>query len=148
VRFTLDTNILVYAEDINAGPRHRAAVDLVRRSNGRDCVVTLQALCELFRILTARKNFEPSKAAEIVLRWRNAMPVVAADDACLVDAMDYVAYQGWSFWDAMILATAKKAGCRLLITEDGQAGRTIGGVTLINPFTEPPSPLLETALGG
>jgi hypothetical protein len=32
VRFTLDTNVLVYAVDKDAGDRHRIALDLVRRA--------------------------------------------------------------------------------------------------------------------
>jgi len=64
-----------------------------------------------------------------------------------VDAMDAVADHGWSFWDAMIWATAKRAGCRLLISEDGQNGRTLGGVTIVNPFLPSSSALLSQALG-
>jgi hypothetical protein len=37
--------------------------------------------------------------------------VVAADEACLVDAMDGVAGHGLSFWDSMLWATVKRAGC-------------------------------------
>lgn len=47
----------------------------------------------------------------------------------------------------MIWATAKRAGCRLLLTEDGQDGFALGGVTLVNPFASPHSPLLTEALG-
>ena len=61
--------------------------------------------------------------------------------------MDAVAGHGWSFWGAMIWATAKRAGCRLLIGEDVQDGRTLGGVTIVNPFSASPSPLLHEALG-
>jgi predicted nucleic acid-binding protein len=147
VRFTFDTNILVYVEDRDAGERHRIAIDMIARARGRDCVITLQALSELFRTLTTRKNLPAPQAADIVLEWREIMPVVAADAGCLTDAMDYVMSEGWSFWDAMMLATAKKAGCRLLITEDGQAGRTVGGVTIVNPFAATVSPLLTEALG-
>ena len=77
---------------------------------------------------------------------RNAMPVVAADETCLIDAMDAVADYQMAFWDAMIWATAKRAGCRLLVSEDGQDGRTLGGVSIINPFGPTPSPLLAQAL--
>jgi predicted nucleic acid-binding protein len=73
--------------------------------------------------------------------------IVAADEACLVDALDAVADHDWSFWNAMIWATAKRAGCRLLISEDGQDGRTLGGVTIVNPFLTVPSVLLHQALG-
>ena len=147
MRFTFDTNILVYAIDTQAGDRHRIALDLIRRARGRDCVVTLQALAELFRALTGKHRVAPAKAAEIVQEWRDAVPVFAADELCLTDAIDAVTTHSWSFWDAMIWATAKRAGCRLLLSEDGQDGRTLGGVTIVNPFVTDPSPLLAEALG-
>lgn len=148
MRFTLDTNVLVYAVDRDAGERHRLAVDIARRAQGRDCILTLQALAELFRALTGpRLRVAPAVAADIVQQWRDVLPVVAADEDCLTDAMDAVVHHGWSFWDAMIWATARRHGCRLLLSEDGQAGRTLGAVTIVNPFESPMSSLLEAALG-
>lgn len=148
MRFTLDTNILVYAVDRNAGERHRIAVGIARRARGRDCVLTLQSLAELFRALTGSKlGVNPVRAAEIVQQWRDALPVVAADADCLSEAMDAVIHHGWSFWDAMIWATAKRHGCRLLISEDSQAGRVLGGVTIVNPFAVNAAAELEAALG-
>ncbi len=148
MRFTLDTNVLVYALDRDAGERHRAALDITRRALGRDCILTLQSLAELFRTLTGPKmRVAPATAAGIVQQWRDALPVVAADEASLVDAMDAVTHHGWSFWDAMIWATAKRNGCRLLVSEDGQSGRTLGGVTIVNPFVAGGDALLDEALG-
>lgn len=147
MRFTLDTNVLVYAVDQDAGDRRRIALELVRRARGKDCIITLQALAELFRTMTWKGKVKPAKAIEVVQGWRDAVPVFAADEICLIDAMDAVNDHGWSFWDAMIWATAKRAGCRLLISEDGQDGRTLGGVTIVNPFLPTPSPLLGEALG-
>lgn len=147
MRFTFDTNVLVYAVDRDAGDRHRIALDLVRRARGKDFVITLQALAELFRALTGKGKAAPAQAAAIVHAWRDVAPVFAADDMCLVDAMDAVADHSWSFRDAMMWATAKRAGCRLLISEDGQDGRALGGVTIINPFLATPSPLLAQVLG-
>ena len=148
MRFTLDTNILVYALDSSAGERHRIALDVSRRARGRDCVLTLQSLAELFRTLTgAKMRLTPATAAGIVQQWRDVLPIAAADETCLIDAMDAVASHGWSFWDAMIWATAKRNGCRLLLSEDGQAGRTLGGVTIVNPFIAGAESLLYEALG-
>jgi predicted nucleic acid-binding protein len=147
MRFTFDTNILVYAVDTAAGERHRIALDLIRRSRGRDCVVTLQALAELFRALTGKHKVPPALAAGIIQGWRDAVPVYAADEVCLTDAIDAVTGHSWSFWDAMIWATAKRAGCRLLLSEDGQHERTLGGVTILNPFSAQASSLLAEALG-
>ena len=148
LRFTFDTNILVYAADPTAGVRHTKALALASRVGGRNCVLTLQALAELFRTLTGPKiSMPPADAAAIVQGWRDVLPVVTADDVCLTDAMDAVIHHGWSFWDAMIWATAKRHGCRLLLSEDGQNGRTLGGVTTVNPFSAEASPLLLEALG-
>ena len=148
LRFTLDTSILVYAVDSSAGDRHAKALALVGRVRGRNCVLTLQSLAELFRTLTGSKmGVPPAEAAAIVQGWRDVLPVVTADDACLTDAMDAVTHHGWLFWDAMIWATAKRHGCRLLLSEDGQAGPTLVGVTIVNPFAAGMSPLLVEALG-
>jgi len=148
LRFTLDTNILVYAAHRDAGAKHVTALEITRRAVSSDCVLTLQSLSELFRTLTGPKlKISAVQASEIVQKWRDAIPVVAADELCLIDAMDAVVNHGWSFWDAMIWATAKRNGCRLLISEDGQAGRTLGAVTIVNPFVSDAESLLEAALG-
>jgi predicted nucleic acid-binding protein len=39
-----------------------------------------------------------------------------------------------SFYDALIVAAAIEAGCDTLYSEDMQHGRTIGGLTIVNPF--------------
>lgn len=147
MRFSIDTNILVYAEVRETGPKHATALALVQRARARDCVITLQALGELFRALTAKFRIPPMGATSAVQDWRAAVPVVAADETCLVDAMDAVAGHGLSFWDAMLWATVKRAGCQVLLIEDGQDGFALGGVTLVNPFASPRSPLLRHVLG-
>ena len=40
----------------------------------------------------------------------------------------------FSFYDALIVASAIAAGCDTLLTEDLQAGRRIAGMTIVNPF--------------
>ena len=46
-----------------------------------------------------------------------------------------------SFWDSMIVAAAERARCRYLLSEDFQAGREFGSVTVINPFEHEPGSL-------
>jgi predicted nucleic acid-binding protein len=43
-----------------------------------------------------------------------------------------------SFYDALVIAAAADARCRVLLTEDPQHGRQFGGVTVENPFLEEP----------
>jgi predicted nucleic acid-binding protein len=148
MRFSLDTNVLIYAAIGQSGDKHRAALEIVRRASRLDCVITLQALGELFRNLTGKFKVSAKEATATVGELRAAMPVIAANEPCLVDAMDAVAGHGLSFWDSMLWATAKHAGCQLLLTEDGQDGFALGGVTWVNPFASPRSPLLLEVLGG
>jgi predicted nucleic acid-binding protein len=72
--------------------------------------------------------------------------VRAANEESLVAAMGAVVEHGLSFWDAMIWATAEQAGCRLLISEDLQDGRVLGGVRFVDPFKEVNRTLIDTAL--
>jgi predicted nucleic acid-binding protein len=52
----------------------------------------------------------------------------------VLDAMELVVSHQLSFWDAVMLAAAAQAGCRLLVSEDMQNGFTWRGVTIGNPF--------------
>jgi predicted nucleic acid-binding protein len=47
----------------------------------------------------------------------------------------------------MILAAASEARCRLLLSEDMRDGLAWRGVTITNPLTDSPHPLLARALG-
>jgi predicted nucleic acid-binding protein len=42
-----------------------------------------------------------------------------------------------SFWDALIIEAALKAGCKTLLSEDIQAGREVEGMQIQNPFANP-----------
>ena len=52
-------------------------------------------------------------------------------------AVDVAKQHGFSFYDSLIVASALEAKCDTLLTEDLQAGRSIQGVTIVNP---PPRP--------
>jgi predicted nucleic acid-binding protein len=42
-----------------------------------------------------------------------------------------------SWYDALIVAAAQRAGARTLYTEDMQHGRAFDGLRLVNPFESP-----------
>ena len=52
-----------------------------------------------------------------------------------------------AFWDAMLWATARRAGVGVLVSEDFQDGQTIEGVRIVNPFTARNAAVIERALG-
>ena len=133
-RFSLDTNILVYAIDRDAGERHERSRELIGRAARRDCVLTVQALGEFFHATTRKNLLEAARARAFVRDWLDVFPVTAADDTALVDAMEAVEEHRLSFWDAMLWATARRIGCSAILSEDMQDGRRLSGVAFINPF--------------
>lgn len=146
MRFTLDTNVLVYAVDVAAGTRRQTALDLLRRATQADCILTLQCLGEFFHTVTRKGKLSLDEAAAFLNEWRAVLPVHAADEKTLANAVDLVKRHSVSFWDAMLWTTARQAGCRLLLSEDLQDGQTLGGVTCVNPFAPRNAILLTTAL--
>ena len=57
-----------------------------------------------------------------------------------------LAQQRLRIWDAIMLAAASFAECRLLLSEDLQDGFTWNGVTVVNPFSKTPNALLAALL--
>lgn len=145
-RFSLDTNILVYAVDRDAGERHERSKELIGRAARRDCVLTIQALAEFFHATTRKNLIEPSRATTFVRHWLDVFHITSADDTSLVDAMDAVETHRLSFWDAMLWATVRQTGCAAILTEDLQDGRRLGGVEFINPFAPDAAARLATLL--
>lgn len=135
-RLTFDTNILIYAVDRNAGRRHDIAKQFVAKAVFADCALTLQSLAEFFHATTRKGNLPAKEAMAFVTDWRSVFPVMAADETALNDAMEAVQDHGLSFWDALLWATARNAGCSLLVSEDFQHGRQLGGVEFVSPFND------------
>ena len=145
MRLTLDSNILIYA--LFAGDRrHGRAVDVIDRASRADCVQTLQSYGESFRVLVHKHGLDARAAAAKVNRVRSSFPVTAATPDCLDLAMEAFAKHRPSFWDALLWATAKAAGCRLILSEDGDDGRDLDGVVLTNPFEPGNDRVLDLAL--
>ncbi len=135
-RVTIDTNVLVYAVDGKAGDRHVRALNLVDAAVDWDSVLVLQVLNEFFAVTTGKGKLDPAEAATSVDEWLRLFPVHAAGPGTLRHAMAAVREHRLSFWDAMLWATAREAGCGILLTEDFQHGRVLGGVRFHNPFLE------------
>ena len=101
---------------------------------GDDLVLPAQALAELFTVLTRKARWPAAKARAAVLSWHDACLVADTTAAVLLEAMDLAAMHQHSLWDAIMLATAAQAGCRVLLSEDMQPGFIWRGVEIRNPF--------------
>lgn len=132
----VDTNVLVYAHDVTAGDRHvRARALLEELWATRQGCLSVQVLQEFFVTTTRKisKPLEAQAAAQIIddlAHWHVHAP--AASD--VRGAIEIHQRTGASFWDAMILRSAKELGCQLLHSEDLNAGQDYEGVEVRNPF--------------
>jgi predicted nucleic acid-binding protein len=132
----VDTNILVYAEDRDAGRKHRMARDLVIELWGsRHGVVSVQVLREFYVNVTRKlkKPLVAAKAKAIVEEYV-AWKVIENTGRMLLDAMDLQREARVSFWDGLIVQAAIDAGCSRLYSEDLNAGQRFGRVLVTNPF--------------
>lgn len=146
MRIALDTNILVYAEGVNDNVRRDAVLAIMRRLSGRSLCVPMQALGEFYNVLTRKARWTRSTARDAVIAAQDNLTAIEASSTTLTAAMDLCVDHEFSIWDALILATAADAGCRLLLSEDMQDGFVWRGLTIVNPFSAKRNPLLEAAL--
>ncbi|MGB1108963.1 MAG: PIN domain-containing protein [Gammaproteobacteria bacterium] len=132
----VDTNILIYAHDRDAGPRHERARELVRRLwlDGGG-VISVQVLQEFYVNIT-RKIPRPLTlpgARELIEAYRSWQVESPTPDTVLA-ASEIQERNQLSFWDAMIIATAVRAGVETLYSEDLNHGQVIEGIRVENPL--------------
>ena len=133
-RSFFDTNVLIYADDKAAPAKQRRALDLVaeHRRAGTG-VVSLQVLQEYFVTIT-RKLRVDQRIARRKVELLAEFDIAATDVTDVLAAIDLHFLHGFSFWDALVVRSAKQAGCSVLLTEDMQETREIDGVRIVNPF--------------
>lgn len=134
MRAFLDTNVLLYADDADAGPKTAAARTLVRRCmEDRTGVVSTQVLQEYYVNATKKLRMEGSEARARIELYLG-FEVVTTSTSLLLAAVDLHRLERVSFWDAMVIRAAQHAGCITLFSEDLQAGRHFGATQVLNPF--------------
>jgi predicted nucleic acid-binding protein len=133
IRF-LDTNILLYAYDLDAPAKRAVALRFVEQSwtSPGDTAISVQVLQELH--VNLGKRGVPQAEATQIVRDLSIWPVVDNTLDLLQAGLDEQARWKTSLWDALILAAARASGARELITEDLNHGQDYDGIQVINPF--------------
>jgi len=132
----VDTNILIYAHDRDAGAKHQAAASLIRGLwESRRGLISTQVLQE-FYVNVTRKVATPIAPAEArgMLTAYAAWHVEVIRPADVLQASEVQQRHRLSFWDAMIIVTAANGGADVLATEDLSHGQIVEGVRVSNPF--------------
>jgi predicted nucleic acid-binding protein len=130
----VDTNILVYAHDTDAGDKGKVAARKLTElwDSGFPASISVQVLQELY-VNLLRKGVTQRAARETVSDYF-VWQVIDNDRTLFAQAMEEQARWKLSFWDASILAAARRAAARVLWSEDFSPGQDYGGVVVVNPL--------------
>jgi predicted nucleic acid-binding protein len=82
-RVSLDSNLLFYTVDADAGERQERAREIVRQAAQGDSFLSLQTLCEFFASTTRKGKLTTAQAAAHVEDWQTVFPVVTATPGSL-----------------------------------------------------------------
>ena len=130
-----DTNVLVYAEDQDEPEKRAIALKLLAEHIAEDDIVlSAQVLNEFY--VNVRRLKRPLDAAQALnaLEQLAAFPVVPVTADLVVAAAAASERYQVSHWDALILETARAAGCTVVLSEDLNDEQDYGGVRVENPF--------------
>src|SRR5262245_8261950 len=124
------------------------ALELVQKLPNGSAMLPVQVLGELFSLLVRKAGRSRASARNAILTWNDAFPAIETSAAVMLVAADLATNHQLGIWDAIVLAAAASARCRLLLSEDLQDGFTWGGVTVANPFAPSRHALLDALLDG
>ena len=132
----VDTNILIYAHDLDAGEKHRHAAALIQELwEDRRGILSTQVLQEFYVNVTAKMPTPIEiSAARGLLRTYAAWQVEVNGVQTVLLATEIQERDRLSFWDAMIVAVAQQGGAAILLSEDLNHDQVIEGVRVQNPF--------------
>ncbi|MBU4260213.1 MAG: PIN domain-containing protein [Proteobacteria bacterium] len=132
----IDTNILIYAHDLDAGSKNEISADLMLNLwENRMGIISTQVLQE-FYVNVTRKILNPlskSKARGIIesyLVWHVELNGIKT----ILFASEIEERHLLSFWDSLIIAAAYNAKADKILTEDLNHGQIIEGILIENPF--------------
>ncbi|MBK8975504.1 MAG: PIN domain-containing protein [Planctomycetes bacterium] len=130
----VDTNVLIYAADLDATSKRERARTVLRDLLARDeAVFSTQVLQEFYVVSTRKLGVEPAAARRQVELLSRA-PLVEIRGLDVLAAIDLSRLHKVSLWDALIVRCAQVAGCKRVLSEDLQDGREFDGMRIVNPF--------------
>lgn len=135
-RIFVDTNVLIYAHDKDAGKKHGVAFKLMEEIWKNHLGVLSTQVLQEFYVNITRKIPQPitkAAAARYVERYF-VWPVIRLSPSTIRKAFEIEARDKLSFWDAMIVSAAFQAGAAKILSEDLNPGQTIAGIRIVNPF--------------
>jgi len=132
-----DSNLFVYLFDETAPAKQQRADELIRRAlEEQTACIRFQVVQETLNVLTRKLERPLTPADAEVFMQRILVPLwtIMPSAGLYSQAIDLQGRAAISFYDALIVAAALKAGCTRLLSEDLQHGQTFGALRIENPF--------------
>ncbi len=131
----LDTNVFIYLFD-DADERKRAVAERVvsdALARGH-AVVSYQVVQETLNVMTRKLGAGTDDARRFLEAVLDPLWQIGPSADLYGAALDVRGRYGFSFYDALIVASALAAGCTRLLSEDLQHGQRVGDLTIVDPF--------------
>jgi len=132
-----DSNLFVYLFDETAPAKQQRADELIRRAlEEQTACISFQVVQETLNVLTRKlaRPLTPADAEVFMQRILVPLWTIMPSAGLYSQAIDLQGRAAISFYDALIVAAALKAGCTRLLSEDLQHGQTFGALRIENPF--------------
>jgi len=132
----VDTNILIYAHDLDAGTKHGVAVSIIEELwENENGVISTQVLQE-FYVNVTKKIPNPLSYANTrgIIENYTSWHIETNKADAVLSASEIEERYLLSFWDALIIAAASRAKVSKVLTEDLNHGQIIEGMLIENPF--------------
>lgn len=133
-RFTLDTNILIYAVDAREGRKRELAARIIEAAASLDCPLALQVVGEFYAAATAKLKLAPKDSAARAAQLIAGFDTFGYSVHSVRAALEEAAGGRFSYWDGLLLAAAAEAGCTTIFSEDMADGGRFGSIAVVNPF--------------
>jgi predicted nucleic acid-binding protein len=125
----LDTNVLLYLLSPDDA-RADQAEELIAAGG----IISVQVLNEFVAVAARKFKMDLTEIREVLSTVRAVCTVKPVDVETHELGLDLAERYQLPIYDALIVASAQRAGCRLLLTEDMQHGQRVGRLTIRNPF--------------
>ncbi|MGA7382029.1 MAG: PIN domain-containing protein [Terriglobales bacterium] len=133
----VDSNVLIYAHDVDAKAKHHTARSLLRELWGeRTGVLSVQVLQEFYVNVTRKIASPLSKDAARLVVNSYSIWCTETTPAEIATAFRIEDESRIKFWDALIVASAAKAGAVRILSEDLNDQQIIAGIRIENPFAQ------------
>ncbi len=131
----VDTNVLIYAHDVDAKQKHETAKRILAALwDERTGVLSTQVLQEFYVNVTRKISHPITKESARLVVSSYVIWCIDTTPAEISTAFRIEDEYRIGFWDALIVAAAVKSGATRLLSEDLNPGQMIAGIRIENPF--------------